>query len=221
MAIELNIYGKHIEPKEARSQSVNFLEFVDISNLATKESVNTVSNNLNSNFLSLSGGSITGGLNILGDLSASGDLIYANKRKNLIFSQLVKANEIYNVDTTVGSITATLPDTAILGDEIEFIDVTGKFNQSPFFIKSNISKFEGLTGNLIKFDIPYQNFKLNYLNPSLTGWKITPITNNIQSTITLESPTTAISSVNNILVLSQTTYDNLTVKVPTTLYIIV
>lgn len=221
MAIELDIYGKHIEPKQARSQSVNVLEPNDISNLATQSSVNAVSNNLNTNFLRLSGGRITGSLSILGNLSASGEFFYDKKRINLFSSQTILSNQIYNIDTTVGSITATLPDDANLGDEIGFIDVTGRFNQSPFFVKSNNARFEGLTGNLVRFNLPFQSFKLNYLNPSLTGWKITHISNNIQSAITLESPTTAISSINNILALSQTTYNNLTVKVPTTLYIIV
>lgn len=43
----------------------------------------------------------------------------------------------------------------------------------------------------------------------------------VQSTSTLETPTTGISAVNNIVALSQATYDTLTVKLPTTLYVIV
>lgn len=43
----------------------------------------------------------------------------------------------------------------------------------------------------------------------------------IQSRSTLETPTTGISAINNIVVLSQSTYDTLTVKLPNTYYIIV
>jgi hypothetical protein len=43
----------------------------------------------------------------------------------------------------------------------------------------------------------------------------------IQSSSTLETPTTGISAVNNIVALSQVTYDALTIKLPTTLYVIV
>ena len=54
MSIELDIYGKHIESKQARSQSINVLEPNDIANLATQSSVNDISNNLNTNFLKIS-----------------------------------------------------------------------------------------------------------------------------------------------------------------------
>jgi hypothetical protein len=43
----------------------------------------------------------------------------------------------------------------------------------------------------------------------------------VKSTSTLETPTTGISAINNIVALSQATYNALTVKLPTTLYIIV
>jgi len=43
----------------------------------------------------------------------------------------------------------------------------------------------------------------------------------VRSTSTLETPTTGISAINNIVTLSQATYDALTVKLPTTLYVIV
>ena len=221
MALEFDIYGKHIEPKEAGVRSINLLEPNDIDNLATEASVDAVTKNLNTNFFRTSGGQITGDLNISGNLNVDGEFNVNTQRLDLVFSGNVLINRIYNVDTTVGPVTATLPDDANLGDEIEFIDVMGNFKTSPFFIKSNTSKLEGLTGNLIKIDIPYSNFKLNYINTSLTGWKITFLSNNIQSRTTIETPTTGISSINSIVTLSQSTYDALTVKAPTTLYVIV
>ncbi len=221
MALEFDIYGKHIEPKEAGVRSIDLLEANDISNLATTASVNAVSNNLNTNFFKISGGEITGDLNVTGNLYVDGEFSEAFPKKELIFSQNVFSNRFYNVDTTVGSITATLPDEPNLGDEIEFIDVTGRWGVAPFFVKSNSTKFEGITGNLIRFNVPYGNFKLNYITPTLTGWKITFLSNNIQSRTTIESPTTGISSINNIVTLSQATYNALTVKAPTTLYVII
>jgi len=221
MALEFDIYGKHIEPKESGVRSISLLDPDDITNLATNDSVNVVSNNLNTNFLKISGGEIEGNLFINGNLNVDGEFTQTNVRNDLIFSQNVFSNKVYNVDTTVDSITATLPDEPALGDEIEFLDVNGNFGVAPFFIKSNTFRFEGITGNLIKFDSPYQNFKLNYVRPSLTGWKITFLSNNIQSRTTIETPITGISSINNIVTLSQSTYDALTLKAPTTLYVIV
>jgi hypothetical protein len=67
MALEFDIYGKHIEPKQAASEkkTVNFLEPLDTSNLATIDSVN-------SNFLKLSGGQLTGNLNVIGSITSNG-----------------------------------------------------------------------------------------------------------------------------------------------------
>ena len=67
MALEFDIYGKHIEPKQAVSEkkTVNFLEPLDTSNLATIDSVN-------SNFLKLSGGQLTGNLNVIGSITSNG-----------------------------------------------------------------------------------------------------------------------------------------------------
>jgi hypothetical protein len=67
MALEFDIYGKHIEPKQAASEkkTVNFLEPLDTSNLATIDSIN-------SNFLKLSGGQLTGNLNVIGSITSNG-----------------------------------------------------------------------------------------------------------------------------------------------------
>jgi hypothetical protein len=43
----------------------------------------------------------------------------------------------------------------------------------------------------------------------------------VRSNQTLETPTTGLSTINNIISLSQATYDALTIKLPTTLYVIV
>jgi hypothetical protein len=74
----------------------------------------------------------------------------------------------------VGIITATLPAEPTLGDQIEFIDVSGKWNITPLYVKSGGNTFiEGVSGDAIKCNVKYGNFKLNYIDPSNTGWKIT------------------------------------------------
>jgi hypothetical protein len=61
MALEFDIYGKHIEPKQVVSNktTVSFLDSVDVSNL-------------NSSFLKLSGGQITGNLDVIGNVTSNG-----------------------------------------------------------------------------------------------------------------------------------------------------
>jgi len=180
MAIEFNIYGKQIEPTQAGIQTINVLEPNDITNLATQNALNLVSNNLNTNFFRISGGNITGGVNIFGNLSASGDFFYANQRRNLFLSDNLISNAIYNVDTTTGSLTATLPSNPSLGDEIEFIDVMGLWGTNPFFIKSDFDKIEKTNNQLLKCDVKYGNFKLNYIDPQNYGWKITTFPNVVE-----------------------------------------
>lgn len=61
MALEFDIYGKHIEPKQVVSNktTVSFLDSGDVSNL-------------NSSFLKLSGGQITGNLDVIGNVTSNG-----------------------------------------------------------------------------------------------------------------------------------------------------
>lgn len=65
--------------------------------------------------------------------------------------------------------------------------------------------------------------EINSLSSSLiTKTEINSLTGLlVESTSTLETPTTGISAINNIVTLSQSTYNALTVKLPTTLYVIV
>lgn len=67
MALEFDIYGKHIEPKQVvpNKTTVNVLDSTDVANLATVDSVN-------SNFLKLSGGQLTGSLNVIGSITSNG-----------------------------------------------------------------------------------------------------------------------------------------------------
>lgn len=69
MSLEFDIYGKHIEPKQIvpNKTTVSFLDSLDISNLATVDSLNQLS----SNVLKLTGGQITGNLNVIGVITAN------------------------------------------------------------------------------------------------------------------------------------------------------
>jgi hypothetical protein len=58
-------------------------------------------------------------------------------------------------------------------------------------------------------------------NVSATGTVFSSGAPVVVSSSRFETPTTNISSINNIVALSQATYDALTVKLPSTLYVIV
>lgn len=71
------------------------------------------------------------------------------------------------------------------------------------------------------------NYQGTDIKSLTSNWESTYTTYNnnsgyyVSSNSTLETPTTGLSTVNNIVSLSQATYDALTVKLPTTMYVIV
>jgi hypothetical protein len=67
-----------------------------------------------------------------------------------------------------------------------------------------------------------QQVTSNLTNSLVSQTQLQQLTGNlVRSTSTLETPTTGISAINNVVALTQATYDALTVKLPTTLYVIV
>jgi len=79
-----------------------------------------------------------------------------------------------------------------------------------------------LSGNQNLTDIFVLNNGLNSLSGNWqTAYQQTSGNDLVRSNSTFETPTTGISAVQNIVSLSQVTYDALTVKLPTTLYVIV
>lgn len=95
-----------------------------------------------------------------------------------------------------------------------------------------------LTGQLVT-NIDFNNYQTSVANSTATllpttiyqnasgNWQSTYTTYQsnssfyVQSRSTLETPTTGISAVSNIVFLTQATYNDLTVKLPTTMYVIV
>jgi hypothetical protein len=80
------------------------------------------------------------------------------------------ANYGYFVNTTLGTITATLPSSATLGDEITFIDGNGTFDTNNFTIARNGHKIQGLEEDLT-VSVENAGFTLVYYNVEM-GWKL-------------------------------------------------
>jgi len=76
----------------------------------------------------------------------------------------------YFVDTTLGAITATLPVSATLGDEITFIDGNETFDTNNLTIARNGHKIQGQEEDLT-ISIENAGFTLVYYNIEM-GWKL-------------------------------------------------
>ena len=66
--------------------------------------------------------------------------------KSISFTAEARKN--YFVDTTSGTITATLPSSASAGDEIRFLDVSGTFDTNKLTINRNSHKIQGVAADL-------------------------------------------------------------------------
>ena len=75
----------------------------------------------------------------------------------------------YFVDTTLGTITATLPSSATLGDEITFNDGNETFDTNNFTVARNGHKIQGLEEDLT-VSVENAGFTLVYYNTT-KGWK--------------------------------------------------
>jgi len=76
----------------------------------------------------------------------------------------------YFVDTTLGAITATLPSSATLGDEITFNDGNQTFDTNNFTVARNGHKIQGLEEDLT-VSIENAGLTLVYYNVEM-GWKL-------------------------------------------------
>ena len=74
----------------------------------------------------------------------------------------------YFVDTSGGAVTATLPDTAIIGDEIRFMDVAATFDTNNLTVDRNGHNIVGSAQNLVVAD-ERAAFALVYYNAT-QGW---------------------------------------------------
>lgn len=183
MALDFEIYGKTIQSKDIRYENVNLLESEDFGNFVDVSLFNELSSDLKTNYFSLSGGRVTGDLTVTGNINLSGNFNYATGRIDIFTPNVgLESNKVYNVDTTVAPVTGTLPQNPKIGDEIEFLDVRGKWDVNPFYVKSGNLLMEKNSSEELKCDIKYGNFKLNYVDPLNYGWKITTFTNTVTST---------------------------------------
>jgi hypothetical protein len=121
-------------------------------------------------------------INVFGPiLSAGVNLLDIFLTKNTTFnnyiyttvSQNVSSNRKYGFDTTLGSLTATLPSNPQLGDEIEFFDIAGTWNTNNLIINNNTKLIEGYNDTLL-CNVQYGLIKLIYTGSS-TGWRIVPL----------------------------------------------
>ena len=121
-------------------------------------------------------------INVFGPiLSAGVNLLDIFLTKNTTFnnyiyttvSQNVSSNRKYGFDTTLGSLTATLPSNPQLGDEIEFFDIGGKWLLNPLTINNNTKFIEQLNDKLL-CNVKFGIFKLIYAG-LITGWRIVPL----------------------------------------------
>lgn len=78
------------------------------------------------------------------------------------------SNQAYFVDTTSTAITATLPASATLGDEINFIDVAGTFDTNNLTIARNGHNIQGVAENLV-VSVERSGLSLVYYNAT-QGW---------------------------------------------------
>ena len=74
----------------------------------------------------------------------------------------------YIVDTTSGAVTATLPSSASIGNQIHFIDGSGTFDTNNLTVARNSHKIQGLAENLV-VSTERAGFSLIYYNVA-NGW---------------------------------------------------
>ena len=79
-----------------------------------------------------------------------------------------EARKNYFIDTSGGAITATLPSSGTLGDEIHFVDAVGTFDTNNLTVGRNSHKIQGATSDLT-VDTERAGFTLVYYNAA-QGW---------------------------------------------------
>ena len=86
--------------------------------------------------------------------------------KNANFTAEARKN--YFVDTSSATVTATLPTSATIGDEIHFLDVAGTFDQNYLTIDRNSHKIQGDASDMT-VNLERAGFTLVYYNAT-EGW---------------------------------------------------
>jgi len=110
---------------------------------------------------------INSGASITNDGTATGfDTGLSYSEKTSSFSAV--SGNAYIVNTSGGAITATLPSSASIGDQVHFIDGTGSFNTNNLIVNRNSKNIQGVAENL-NVSIQRAGFSLIYYNAT-NGW---------------------------------------------------
>ena len=137
----------------------------DIPNLdASKITTGTFPNSrLTNNSITINGSATALGGSVTIDAGVSWE------SKNANFTAV--AGKAYYVDTSSSAITATLPSSASIDDEIRFLDISGTFNTNKLTIARNSHKIQGIADDL-EVTTDRAGFSLIYYNAT-QGWLIT------------------------------------------------
>ena len=96
--------------------------------------------------------------------TGTGGLTYSEKTSSFT----AEAGNAYIIDTSGGSVTATLPSSASIGNQIHFIDGTGSFDTNNLIVNRNSHNIQGVAENL-NVSVERAGFSLIYYN-STNGW---------------------------------------------------
>lgn len=88
-----------------------------------------------------------------------------NQNTNFIASSY----KTYDVDTTLGVITASLPASPERGDQIAFVDGQGNLQNNNLIISFNGSKYQGASTPSITINTQFDFVKFLYVNSTI-GW---------------------------------------------------
>ena len=111
--------------------------------------------------------SITGsGSTAIGQLEFADADITTWQEKTSSFT--TEANKNYFVNTTSGAVTATLPSSATIGNEIRFLDVSGTFDTNNLTVARNGHNIQGNASDLT-VSTERAGFALVYYNTT-QGW---------------------------------------------------
>lgn len=95
--------------------------------------------------------------------------VFANQIFNVDEDFDAEASGIYLINTTHGTVTATLPALPKVGTIIRFIDSNGQFGNNPFNINTNGNRIEGQPVGTIQYTTNYTFIDLFFAS-AITGW---------------------------------------------------
>ncbi len=143
--------------------SVSTVKIVD-SNVTNAKLAGSIANDkLSNSAITINGTSIS--------LVSSGTIVAGTDWQAVKTSNFTAAaSEGYFVDTTSGAITATLPASPSLGDEVRLLDLAGTFDTNNLTIGRNSKKIQGLDEDLV---VSTENAAIGLVFTNDTyGWRL-------------------------------------------------